>query len=151
MCNGYVLMDDFNGRFGSNARKLPVRLNRNDMSYPEIADPVKVPNDNSNDLIGILCTDEHVLVLNNLKTCDSHFKSNLTYRQEQTWISEKDSCPASLNLVSCISNFLVHLNLALPSDHAPLSISIRDPSINLEHLAAQAAQLEDHAVLHFCH
>ena len=117
------------------------------MSYPEIVDPVRVPNDNSNALISI-CTDEHMLVLNNLKTNYNHFKSKLTYKQGQTWISELDSCLASLNLVSCVSDILVSQNLALPSDLAPMSISIRAPSVSLDHLAARASQLGDHDVLH---
>ena len=66
--NRCVLLDDFNARYGNSVRELPVDLGLRDLSYPNIEDLVRIANDNAKALLG-MCTDEHLLVLNNLKTC----------------------------------------------------------------------------------
>ena len=59
------------------------------------------------------------MVFNNFITSDKHFICNNTYRKRDTWISELDTCIASLNLlelsvyvptVVIVSNISTNLN-----------------------------------------
>lgn len=82
-CNRCVLLGDFNARYGLSMRELPVSFGVEDVSNADIVDPVRLANGNAKALVGIW-RDEQLLVLNNLKICTDHYKSKLTYRQEQS-------------------------------------------------------------------
>ena len=144
--NGCVLLGDLNARFGVSISELPERLGLPDLSYPEIPDPIQSPNDNATAVLGI-CSEERMLVINNLKTPNRHFKSKKTFKKGQVWISELDTCIVSECLVKCISNFdVIHDNL-LPSDHAPITMSLCAPAPCLDTLRARAEDLGKHGAV----
>ena len=94
-------------------------------------------------MLGI-CVDEHLLLVNNLKTPKKHFKSNKTYRKGREWISELDTCIVSEGLIRYIKGYDVIFNDSLPSDHAPIAVTIQPPSPCLENLMSRASDLGKH-------
>ena len=144
-----LLMGDFNSRFGSLVRCLPDRISNSevrDFSYPILPDDVPYANDNAT-ILNNLCIDSELLVVNNLKTPFQHFSSKKTFRRGDNWISEIDTCLASLDLIKNLSRFCVLQTNYLPSDHAPLSICVRIPSENRDWILSRAALLGDHAAV----
>ena len=144
--NGCVVMGDMNARFGNAVLELPGRLGCEQYSYTDIPDRVQ-PNDNANALLGV-CIDEKLLIVNNLCTGERTYCSNQTYRQGRVWVSELDSCIMSTDIIKYLCNFNINQDLALPSDHAPVSIIIKAPATNLDSLYTRASRLGDHAVLY---
>ena len=128
MRNGYVVMGDLNARFGRALRDLPslYELPEFPFSYPTLQDDVNITNDNA-DFLTSICVDNNLLVLNNLKTPNKYFPSNLTYRRRDTWVSELDTCVTSPGLVQYVSDFDVIKRPDLPSDHAPICITLDAP------------------------
>ena len=149
MENGYVIMGDMNARFGKAVRDVATmyELPGMDISYPVIDDDVGHMNDNA-EFLSAICIDSKLVVLNNLKTPQRHFISGKTFRKRDTWVSELDTCIVSPSLVNHILDFAVIKRLDLPSDHAPISISVKEPGIHLDNVLARAALLGDHAVLY---
>ena len=141
--NGVIIIGDMNTRLGVSVGELPGQISLAQYSYRIIPDPVSTPNDNATAMLGI-CVDEHLLVINNLKTSNMHFKSNKTYRKGREWVSELDTCVVSENIVKCVRSFDVILNNSLPSDHAPIAITLQPPSPCLENLMSRASDLGKH-------
>ena len=54
----------------------------------------------------------------------------------------------SIDIIKYLCNFNINQDLALPSDHAPVSIIIKAPATNLDSLYTRASRLGDHAVLY---
>ena len=104
--NGCILIGDMNTRLGSSINKLPGQIGLTRYSYPIIPDPVATPNDNATAMLGI-CVDEHMLAINNLKTPDSHFTSDKTFRKGREWVSELDTCFASEGLDILVSSIMI--------------------------------------------
>ena len=151
---GCILIGDLNARFGNLVRCLTSENELSEsagglFSYPSIPDPVAVPTDSAKVLAG-LCTDLQLLVVNDLCTPNKNFLSNLTYRQGGRWVSELDTCIASSNLVKYIREFNVTQDLSLPSDHAPISLTLQSPTVCEDSLVFRASHLGDHAVLYSC-
>lgn len=101
------------------------------------------PNDNA--LLGV-CIEEKLIMGNNLCIGEKIYSSNRTYRQSRVWVSKLDSCIMSTDIVKPLCNFNVNQDLALPSDHAP--VSIVTSATNLESLFTRASRLGDHVVLY---
>ena len=53
----------------------------------------------------------------------------------------------SYKLINCINKFTVHQTDWLPSDHAPISIELQLPKINLEIMLSRASNLGGHGSL----
>ncbi len=64
-------------------------------TYPMITDPVRSPNANGT-LIKAMRMEEKLLVVNDMKFGNSHFKSKLTYKQASVWKSVLDFCIVSI-------------------------------------------------------
>ena len=145
-----LIIGDINSRFGSSVNNLlqdgsaipPGRF-----SYPTVPDDVRYPNENANSLAQI-CTNNGLLIVNNLKDGDKTFVSKLTFKRRQTWISELDVCLSHYNFIRYITSFKVIHDLSLPSDHAPLTISVSPPPQDYAGLLRRAERLGDHTVLH---
>ena len=76
MCNGCIIIGDMNARLGEIVREILPFVQVKDThpySYPQINDPVYVVNDNV-EILTSICTDNNLLVLNNLKTFNNHFE-----------------------------------------------------------------------------
>ena len=146
----FIIIGDMNARFGESVRGLPGRIDEADTlryTYPHIPDTVTYPNDNAN-ILTTICIDAKMLVVNNMKTPTKHFESKLTCKKASEWKSEIDICVASLNTLGCISEFGVWQDTSLPSDHAPISLSLQPPGVNIVELHSRAMQLGSHATLY---
>ncbi len=117
------------------------------MSYPYIPDDIETPSDNA-ELLSTICIDNTLLVVNTLKYQDKHFHGGKSFRRRDTWISEVDTCVVSARILSLIEDFAVLQSNDLPSDHAPITLSIACRGVDLSSLLARARMLGDHAVLH---
>ena len=93
-------------------------------------------------LIG-MCEEEKLMVINKLQCFDQRFPGT----GEGPRFSELDPCIASIKLINYIRDFTVLLDERLPSDHAPICISLQAPNINMEQLKSHALLLGNHAVL----
>jgi len=136
----FLILGDMNARFGSSVRNIPLRSTTPDISlctYPSIPDDIQSPNNNSF-LLSSLCVDNKMLVVNNLQTPSRYFPSNKTYKKRNNWISELDTVVVSHKLIKCINEFTVHQTDWLSSDHAPISIELQLPKINLEIMLSRA-------------
>ena len=150
MCQRYVIIGDMNTRFGQLARELTEQVELPDgdnYSYPVLPDDIRVPNDNAF-ILSSICKESELVLINNLKTPFKHFVSKKTYKKGSEWISELDTCVASASVVSRVDEFSVFHNDSLPSDHAPIAITLSLPGIDLENLCSRAGHLGDHAILH---
>ncbi len=145
--NGYVILGDMNARFGKNVKDLVVPLNESDndnLSYPVIADDINVPNDNAV-LLSAICTENSMVVvnnlINNLKYKSKHFLGKMTFRRQGAWISEVDICLASRAMIKYIDNFSVLQRVHLPSDHAPITLTVASTGVDLNNLLVRSSQL----------
>lgn len=89
--NGYVILGDMNVRFGKNVKELMVPFNASDkdsVSYPIIADDIGVPNDNAV-LLSVVCNENSMVVVNNLKYQRKHFLGKRTFRRQGTRRSQR--------------------------------------------------------------
>ena len=148
MSRGYFLMGDMNCRFGNSVRDLLAHIKSSDLNqytYPVVSDNVSVANDNAA-IMSTICTDNDLLVVNNLRTFDKHFVSDKTYRKKGTWISELDTCIVSQNLVRCINDFSVVRQSGLPSDHAPIAVTVTT-DVDLDSILMRAKSLGDYSAL----
>ena len=89
-------------------------------------------------MLGI-CKEDELLVVNNLQSIDMHFKRKKTFRKGREWVSELDTCIMSKKLVECVTHFGVIYNDSLPSDHAPIVVTLKPPSSCLNNLTVRAA------------
>ena len=141
--NGCFIIGDLNCRLGVSVRDLPAALGHHQYSYPDLPDPVTTPNDNAAAMLGI-CVDEQLVVVNNMKTGYAHFTSKKTFKRGGEWISELDTCIISVNLVKYVKHFDVIDGENLPSDHAPVVMSLQVPSPCLDSVMARAGDLGKH-------
>lgn len=132
-----------NARFGSSVRELLGRLDVAGISYPVISDPVPTPNDNARAVLGI-CIEEQLLVVNNLHKFDVHFVSQKTYCKRGEWISELDICIVSKGLLNFVECFEVVRDRTLPSDHAPIVITLQPPCPCLDIIEIRSSELGKH-------
>ena len=144
--NDCIIVGDINARLGKKVRELPDDLDLNELSYPTIPDPIQTANTNAN-IIYSMCCEEKLAIVNNAKIKNKHFNSKLTYKQGRIWTSELDLCIMSPNLLNSITNFNIIQDFSLPSDHAPLSITLKQ-CLCLDTLLEHATYLGDHAVFY---
>lgn len=147
-CDEYCIIGDVNARFGMFARELPSQVevpNHDIYSYPVIADDVRLPNDNAF-ILSSICKESKLLLVNNLKTPWNHFVGGKTYRKGKEWVSALDTCVMSCTLVRRVSAFAVVQDDSLPSDHAPITLQMKLPDVNLENLSTRANSLGAQAV-----
>ena len=80
----YVVVGDLNSRVG-----IPTELldNGSNLHYTGCEDTIV--NSNGKNILQV-CKDEKLVVVNNLKYNENHYKSNLSFRKKQRWISEPD-------------------------------------------------------------
>ena len=112
----YVIVGDFNARCGNGVNDL-VKESPS-MRYHVLDSTV---NCNGRDILQV-CSDNSLLVLNNLQSDENFFQGGLTFRRKKKWVSEIDLCLVSPSLLGCTKNLVVSQNTNDPSDHAPVSI-----------------------------
>ena len=79
-----IVVGDLNARCGVNIDRI-IQYDPK-YKYVDIPDPLPNPNANGGKLIQF-CIDCDFLILNNLSTYFSHWKSALTFRRKSMWIS----------------------------------------------------------------
>ncbi len=134
-----LVMGDLNARFGVSVRDILSNDTCGVFTYPSVPDNVTNPNDNAL-ILATMCKDNDLLLINNLKTDTKHFVSEKTYRKRDVWVSELDVV-ASRQLVHDIDVFRVHQTTDLPSDHAPVSLEVKLPKVNIAMLNKRANML----------
>ena len=145
----FILVGDMNARFGEYVKEMIHSMelpNGSLYSYPLIPDPVYYPNENAY-ILSSICIECNLLVLNNLKVNNHHFISDKTFRKGREWISELDTFIVSENMLEYITDFHVVRDDSLPSDHAPISMTLGISFIDVEDLEYRAKQLGAHASL----
>lgn len=88
-----------------------------------------------------------MLMLNNVKIGSKHFASHKSYRKGSDWISELDKCALSPLVINHVTGFSVLNRDSLPSDHAPITITMNLPNVDTNNLRTRAHHLGDHATL----
>lgn len=147
--NGCIIMGDMNARFGKAVRDLIelCELPGLNISYPIIEDCVDMKNDNA-EFLSAICLDHNFIVLNNLKVEDKHFVIGKTFRKRDVWVSELDTCVLSPELVNYVKQFGSIKRADLPSDHAPICMTLCSPGLHVDNVLERASLLGDHAVLY---
>ena len=148
--DSYVLVGDFNARFGGSVRQIPSLAdipNCVSYEYPDLPDPTCQPNDNAKTLRGIGIEDG-LVVLNNMKVHQHHFKGGKTFKKGNEWVSELDLCVVSCNILKYMNDLRIIYQRELPSDHAPLALTMLIDTTSLKELECRAEWLGDHVVLH---
>ena len=125
--HGAIVLGDFNARLGQAVNCLLEGVN-NDWKYNNIHDNIARPNTNGVKLLQ-LCSDLNCLIINNLETDKRTFPGSLTFRRKHTWISELDLCLTSA--IDAVIDFKVNKSLCMPSDHAPISVTLNMANLNI--------------------
>ncbi len=101
MNNGFIIIGDTDARFGKTVRNLLAQVNfpnSETLSYPVIPGDMNTGNTNA-ELLSSLCTENNLLVINNLETSRRHYVGNRTYKKSGTWILKLDTFIASYNRI----------------------------------------------------
>ena len=142
----FVVIGDFNARFGSSVRNLPIKSKIPDAhlyTYPSLPDDVTIANDNAY-VLGTICSDNNLLVLNNLSNVTKLFRGGKTFKKKNEWISELDLCLLTFSLLDSVDKFKIHQTTFLPSDHAPISLELTLRRMDMNYLCERAGQLGQH-------
>ena len=94
-----------------------------------------------------ICVDNNLIVLNNIKTTNAHFPSQKTFKRRNQWVSEIDTIVTSYEMLNYFEQFTVHQTDWLPSNHAPISINLKCPKVNLDLLLTRAEYFCGHGSL----
>ena len=136
---------DLNGKFCMKDLQSIVK-DRPSCSYVNVNTP---KSDKTGTGLTSLCIDCDMVPLNHLKSNEAQFTGGLTYREGKRWISEVDWFICSFEAVSAISSLEIDNSLSVPSDHAPISITINcEPLLSpkVEPLLYRSFQLGSHTV-----
>lgn len=80
----FVIVGDMNTRFGTTVRDVLriMEIPGKDMySYPDVDDEVVNANENA-EIFSTICIDQSLLIVNNLKTAENHFRGKKTFRRK---------------------------------------------------------------------
>ena len=146
----YYSDENFNAKFGCAVNEL---VNNEPMLQYLPCDPNRRGNSNGSRLLNI-CRDSGILLVNNIQYGNVHIRGALMYREKHQWVSELDICLISKDAIKAVSNLHVDQNLSMPSDHAPVTVSLDRghlESTSSSDLLTRAGQLGNHTVLHKAH
>ena len=135
-----LIMGDLNSRVGSPAS---LEIANEKCAYEGVED-ITV-NKNGQCMLE-LCEDNKLVILNNLKFGDQHFKSKLSFRKKKNWISEPDVIVVSESCVQHVESFNMlqrYNGKLLYSDHAmvELTLNLKDMGIPVDLLRRRANNL----------
>ena len=98
-------------------------------------------NTNGKDLTDLLLTC-NMKPLNHMNYNGRQFEGKFTFKQGRTWISQLDWCIVSSAALDLASNFEVMDSVALPTNHAPIVVTINCPTLpSVDELLQRASQL----------
>ena len=144
-CKKCFIFGDMNTRLGSSVLELSEVVGLPGYTYSQIADDVPLPNDNAF-MLSSICKECKLFVVNDLKTPYKHFRGGKTFWKNGVWISELDVCVVSSAAVGMVEEFSVLHDESLPSDHAPVSVKMSLPYVDVEDLLDRASHLGERAV-----
>lgn len=104
-------------------------------------------NDNA-EFLSTICLDNKLVGLNYLITQDKHSVSSKTHRKRNAWVSEIDTCVVSPKLLEYVHEFVFIKRANMPSDHAPICVTMSSPGTHMDNVLARAALLRDHTALY---
>ena len=135
---------DLNARCGSKVNDL-LKDDDSFLSYKIIDHTV---NNNGKELVQI-CSDNDLLLVNGLETNEGCFQGELTFRRRKKWISDVDKIVMSSGIWKSIELFSINQDTSLPSDHAPLFITLNLPGYTRspDKLLDHAHHIDGHAIL----
>ena len=110
-------MGDFNARVGA-----PHIISEEGQAYQYDGISDVTVNNHGRSIVNI-CNNNNMVIVNNLKCYNKHYKGNLTFKRRDIRLSEIDLCLAKGHCLSMIKDFKVHQNVG-GSDHAPISITL---------------------------
>ena len=122
------IMGDLNSRVGSPA---DLQVENEKCVYNGVED--LTVNSNGKCMLQ-LCEDCNLVIINNLKYRERHFKSNLSFWKKKNWISEPDVFIASDSCVQHISSFNIcqrYNGKLLYSDHALVELILKLDDIDV--------------------
>ena len=122
------IMGDLNSRIGVPDDRI---CNGESLDYYECED-LNV-NDNGKNLL-MLCEENNVVVVNNLRYRGKHFNSKLSFRKKNAWISEPDALVVSVKGLELIDSFnMVQYfdGKHLYSDHALLEFILNTEKVDI--------------------
>ena len=142
----YMILGDMNSRYANLRDTFLIDNRRTDLYYSPSPDPIDKPNENAKLLIGVV---KPLLLINRLCGPNFQFPQRLMYRQKTRWVSELDHIYVSRSLLNAVHSFQIIDDMTLPSNHAPVSVSIALSQIDdrdniLKNLELRAAQIGDH-------
>ena len=137
-----LIFGDFNARMSD----LSIFSNP-DMNITYMQNPDSRSNANGRDLI-TLCHSYGLLPINHLCYSNKKFHGGLTYRQRDQWISQLDWAISSLGLLENLVDFNIIQKVDLPTNHAPLAVSLGVCPTSSEEIQSRATYLgvSDHAM-----
>ena len=118
------VIGDMNSRTGDTG-KLRDTFKDYDVSYADRSD--NKLNENGRKLLQ-LCCDTGCVVVNNLMYEGKTFGGGLTFHRKSIWISEIDIALSTCAALKSIKDFEVNQAVELPSDHAPLEMTLTQPT-----------------------
>ena len=120
-CN-MLILGDLNARIGDLEN---FNNQGNEVTYT--LNPDSVIN-NHGRVLRELCSNLDLVPVNNLKKGSLTFTGGLTYRQGQVWKSQIDWAICSLGCLECVEDFQVVYESSLPSNHAPIYVTVGNDS-----------------------
>ena len=139
-CNPHdpiVLIGDFNARLGKLDDFADVM---NGCTYSDNPDMQK--NTNGNELRSLMKANG-MMPVNGLETCGRSFERGLTFRKGRSWISQVDWAIATPAALPHIHSFKILNSINIPTDHAPLEMTINRTCISEWTLLNRATDLGD--------
>ena len=130
-----IILGDLNARMGN----LDIfNDGQIDVSYQDNADPVS--NANGRD-VATLCQANSLKPVNHMKYRSKQFDGNLTFRKKDRWISQLDWSLVSNACIQNIVSFNILQTATLPSDHAPITLTLGKFTCTGNGLLLSASQL----------
>ena len=134
-CDYIVLLGDLNARLGDLNKVVNCS---GGITYT--LNPDTTVNTHGKEIIS-LCNGYNLLPVNHLKIGNLVCDGNFTFRQKKNWISHIDWCLCSGKLIRNVEAFNVESNIVFPSNHAPISLSIKCDTPNPDMLLDRAKLL----------
>ena len=88
-----------------------------------------------------LMLNNRVVPLNHMIRGERHFAGSLTFKKKSKWISQIDWALCSMSKVPAVTSFDILPDVNLPTDHAPISVTLAGDQCYYEGLIASAADL----------
>ena len=111
-----IILGDFNARVGVPS----IEVGGVNMQYSNVKDMTV---NSHGRVIQNICNENEMVIVNHLKTNDTVYGGDLSFRSGNRWVSEIDLCIVKVGCIPLIKNINVNQTV-IGSDHAPLCVTI---------------------------